>query len=219
MKRVLITFLIALILMLIGSYNALLMLPESPTPQLSNNYRIIFFHLPSAITSFIAFTTTLIFSIIYLTKNDIRYDIYAVTSAKAGIFLITSALISGSVWAKVAWNSYWNWDPRETAVLILWFVYAGYFALRSSIDDIEAKARNSAVLAIFGYATVPLSYLSSKIGFSLHPTTSELRIGINVGMTLTIMLLGFILMYIAYMFIESKAERMNFESTGGESFE
>ncbi len=205
---ILIFFLAGFCLIIYGSYSGLILLPESATLELKNNYRILFFHLPSAITSFLAFTLTLVFSIIYLSKNERKFDIYAVTSAKAGIFLITAALISGSIWAKVAWGSYWNWDPRETTVLILWFVYAAYFALRTSIESQEAKARNSAILAIFGYITIPLSYLSAYIGFSLHPSTKELKIGLNVGQTLGTMILGFILLYLAYLLLESKAEMM-----------
>lgn len=210
----LIIFLAGICFSVYGVYSGLLLLPESSTLELKNNYRILFFHLPSAITSFVAFTLTLVFSILYLSKSDMRFDVYAITSAKAGIFLITAALISGSIWAKVAWGSYWNWDPRETTVLILWFVYAAYFALRESIDVRETKARNSAILAIFGYVTIPLSYLSAYIGFSLHPTTKELKIGLNVGQTLGIMILGFILLYFAYLLIESRAEILRLKAEG-----
>ncbi|MBO8183219.1 MAG: cytochrome c biogenesis protein CcsA [Archaeoglobus sp.] len=214
----LIIFLIGLCFSIFAAYSGLVMLPESSTLELKNNYRILFFHLPSAITSFLAFTLTLVFSILYLSKRDMKYDVYAVTSAKAGIFLITAALISGSIWARVAWGSYWNWDPRETTVLILWFVYAAYFALRESIEVRETKAKNSAILAIFGYATIPLSYLSAYIGFSLHPSTKELKIGLNVGQTLGIMILGFILLYLAYILIESRAEivKLSVEESEGD---
>ncbi len=207
-------FLIGFCFVIYGTYSGLILLPESATLELKNNYRILFFHLPSAITSFLAFTLTLIFSILYLSKNERKFDVYAVTSAKAGIFLITAALISGSIWAKVAWGSYWNWDPRETTVLILWFVYAAYFALRESIESQETKARNSAILAIFGYVTIPLSYLSAFIGFSLHPSTKELKIGLNIGQTLSIMILGFILLYLAYILLETRAEMLRIKLEG-----
>ncbi len=211
---ILILFLVGFCLIIYGVYSGLILLPESATLELKNNYRILFFHLPSAITSFLAFTLTLIFSILYLSKNERKFDVYAVASAKAGIFLITAALISGSIWARVAWGSYWNWDPRETTVLILWFVYAAYFALRESIENQETKARNSAILAIFGYVTIPLSYLSTFIGFSLHPSTKELKIGLNIGQTLGIMILGFILLYLAYILLESRVEMLRIELEG-----
>jgi heme exporter protein C len=201
-------FLVGFCLVIYGAYSGLILLPESATLELKNNYRILFFHLPSALTSFLAFTLTLVFSILYLSKKERKFDIYAVASAKAGIFLITAGLISGSIWAKVAWGSYWNWDPRQTTVLILWFVYAAYFALRESIESQETKAKNSAILAIFGYVTIPLTYLSAYIGFSLHPTTKELKIGLNIGQTLGAMMLGFILLYFAYILLESKAEML-----------
>jgi heme exporter protein C len=194
--------LLSIILMTFGVYNALILLPESP--EFGNNYRIIFFHVPSAVTSFTAFTVTLFAAIQYLRRRELGWDLIAVSSAKAGFFLITAALISGSIWARVAWGSFWNWDPRQTTVLVLWFTYAAYFALRASIESIEDKARSSSILAIFAYATVPLSYLSTFIYFSLHPSTKEISIGLNIGMTLGIMMMSFLLLYIGYMILNVK---------------
>jgi heme exporter protein C len=199
-----------------GVYSSFILLPESSTEELKNNYRIIFFHLPSAITSFLAFTITLISSVLYLIKRKLKYDVVAHSSARAGFFLITAALLSGSIWAKVAWGSYWNWDPRETTVLILWFAYAAYFALRESLENSEDKARNSAILAIFAYITIPLSYLSTFMYFSLHPATSELKIGLNIGMTLGMMIIGFILLYISYMILETASENIRMKIEGAE---
>ena len=197
---------IATILFAIGVYVGM-SLPPSPEPTLRNNYRIIFFHLPSAITSYIAFTVMLVASILFLLKRDRKWDIIASSSAKAGFFLITAALISGSIWAKVAWGSYWNWDPRETTVLILWFAYAAYFALRASIDDPEERAKFSSIFAIFAYVTVPLSYISTRIFFSLHPSTAQ--IGLRIGMPLGLVITSFILMYVAFMILDTTISKLS----------
>ncbi|MFO7968170.1 MAG: cytochrome c biogenesis protein [Archaeoglobaceae archaeon] len=202
---------IALALILVGSYNALLVLPESPESILENSYRIVFFHVPSAVTSFLAFTFTLVTSIQYLRKRSYKWDIMSLSSAKAGFFLITAALISGSIWANVAWGTYWNWDPRETTVLILWFAYAAYFTLRASIENPEEKAKSSSILAIFAYATVPLSYLSSSIYFSLHPATRDLSIGIGIGSTLGMMITGFMLAFVAFFILDSKLNSLELQ--------
>lgn len=191
------------ILFAVGSYTGLVILPPSPEKILENNYRIIFFHLPAAINSFLAFTVTLISGILYLKT---KFDFLASSSAFVGFVYITAALISGSIWANRAWGTYWNWDPRETTVLILWFVYAAYFALRSSIDNPEDKARISSIYAIFAYVTVPLSYLSTRLWFSLHPTTAEIHIKIAVPLVLNI--LSFTLLYIALTYINYKAEKI-----------
>ncbi len=202
MKKALIPMVLALALFTYGSYVGLVVLPPAVEPILHNNYRILFFHLPSAITAYTAFTVTLATSVAYLAKREEKWDIISVSSAKAGFFMITAALISGSIWAKAAWGAYWNWDPRETTVLILWMAYAAYFAIRASIDEPAEKAKVSAILAILCYATIPLSYLSTKLFFSLHPTTSSLQIGFNVGRALGPMILAFLLMYVAYMIVE-----------------
>lgn len=211
MRKLTPVMLLAILLFAYGSFRGLVLLPPSVEPQLENNYRIIFFHVPSAITSFTAFTVTLVAAINYLRTRDYKWDIYASSSAKAGFFFITAALISGSIWARVAWGSFWNWDPRETAVLILWFAYAAYFALRSSIDNLEEKAKNSSILAIFAYATVPLSYFSTRIYFSLHPSPSSvplsgISLGVKVGSTLGMMITAFMLLYISFLILESKLE-------------
>lgn len=198
----LITFLAGFSLLLYGTFKALT-LPPVADPDMAENYRIIFFHVPSAISSFIAFTLTFLFSAIFLKTENYKRDLQAVSSAKFGFAMITAALISGSIWAKVTWGSYWNWDPRETFVLILWFAYAAYFALRSSIEDYSTKARYSAIYSLFAFVTVPMSYFSAKIS-ALHPTTPELRFDVERGMLLGIMIIAFILIYIAYFLLDSK---------------
>ncbi len=205
-----ILMILALILFAVGIYKAM-NLPPSPEPTLRNNYRIIFFHLPSAITSFTAFTVTMISAIVFLRSRDIKWDIIASSSAKVGFFMITAALISGSIWAKVAWGSYWNWDPRETTVLILWFAYAAYFALRASIDDAEEKAKVSSIFAIFAYVTIPLSYISTRIFFSLHPSTAQ--IGLKIGMPLGMVITAFLLMYVAFMIVDTEISKIELKIT------
>ncbi len=200
-----ILMIVALILFTVGVYIGM-NLPPSPEPTLRNNYRIIFFHLPSAISSYVAFTVMLVASIIFLRSRDIKWDIMASSSAKFGFFMITAALISGSIWAKVAWGSYWNWDPRETTVLILWFAYAAYFALRASIEDLEEKAKVSSIFAIFAYVTVPLSYVSTRIFFSLHPSTAQ--IGLRIGMPLGMIITSFLLIYVAFMVVDTTISKL-----------
>ncbi len=196
---------VAVAMFIFAIYSAM-SLPPSPSPILRDNYRIIFFHVPAAVTSFFAFTVTLVSSILYLLRNDYRYDLIAKNSAKGGFFLITAALLSGSVWANVAWGTFWNWDPRETTVLILWFVYAAYFALRESIDSPSDRARISAIYSIFAYVTVPLSYLSSQIFFSLHPQVEALDV--KIGMPLGVGITAFILLFIAYLSVNYRLDKL-----------
>ncbi len=216
LKLSVISFIAGISMLAFGTYRAMTLGPIS-AHYISQNYRIVFFHVPAAISSFLAFVITFIFSIAYLISEKPKRDAISYSSAKYGFIMITAALISGSIWAKVAWGSYWNWDPRETFVLILWFAYAAYFGLRASIEDPLVKAKYSAVYAAFAFVTVPLSYLSSKLFFSLHPTTSELKFDFARGSTLGMMILAFILLYFAYMMLE--IELFEIEKSGGEKVE
>ena len=215
LKLSFILFIAGISLLSLGTYRALT-LPPIPIEYISENYRIVFFHVPAAISSFISFIITFAYSIAYLKSEKPSRDAIAYSSAKYGFIMITAALISGSIWAKVAWGSYWNWDPRETFVLILWFAYAAYFGLRASIEDPLVKAKYSAVYAIFAFVTVPLSYLSSKLFFSLHPTTSELKFDFARGSTLGMMMIAFIMLYLAFLLLESRIYEIE---TGGDVHE
>ena len=101
----------------------------------------------------------------------------------------------GSLWAKVAWNAYWNWDPRETTTLILWLAYAGYLSLKLSIENEEKRALVGAVYNIFAFSTIPLSYLSVNLWFSLHPKTSAVSMSLPVISALLINLLSATLLF------------------------
>ncbi len=193
-------------MLIYGVYKAFTLPPVS-SPTIAENYRIIFFHVPAAVSSFVAFTVTLIFSISFLKTENYRRDVQAVSSAKFGFAMITAALISGSIWAKVAWGSYWNWDPRETFVLVLWFAYAAYFGLRASIEDYAIKARYSAIYSIFAFVTVPMSYFSSLLS-PLHPKPFEASFDAERGMLLGIMIIAFILLYLSYFLLDSKVSEM-----------
>ncbi len=203
MRSSLVLFAAGFALLCYGTAKALT-LPPVKAASIAENYRIVFFHVPAAISAFIAFAVTFVASIAFLKSRNYSYDVLAESSTHFGFAMITAALLSGSVWAKVAWGSYWNWDPRETFVLILWFAYAAYLALRAAIEDYSEKARYSAIYSIFAFVTVPLSYLSSKIFFSLHPTTGELSFDAARGTTLGAMIVSFILLYASHTIIDTR---------------
>ncbi len=194
------------VMLIYGVFKALT-LPPLPSATIAENYRIIYFHVPAAVSAFLAFAVTLVFSIAFLRSENYRRDVQAVSSAKFGFAMITTALISGSIWAKVAWGSYWNWDPRETFVLVLWFAYAAYFGLRASIDDYAVKARHSAIYSIFAFVTVPMSYFSSLLS-PLHPKPFEVSFDAERGMLLGVMIIAFILLYISYFLLDSKVSEI-----------
>ena len=133
--------------------------------------RNMLFHVPMSMVAFIAFLLGTIYSILYLVKKNYDYDRRA-RAASAGGFLFTAlATITGSIWARFSWGTFWNWDPRETSIFILLLIYAAYFMLRSLLEESEdKKARIAAVYNIIAFVSVPfLMFVVPRITQSLHP--------------------------------------------------
>jgi len=144
--------------------------PPTPVKDNPEVFRIIYFHFPMAITTVAAFGAGLYFSVRYLSTRDFKYDFRAAISAELGIIFCVLAAISGSIFAKNTWGSYWNWDPRETSIFMLLLVYAAYFALRTALGDPDQKANLSAVYSIFGFvATIFFIFIMPRIMPGLHP--------------------------------------------------
>jgi heme exporter protein C len=135
------------------------------------SFRIVFFHVPAAWISVLGFAVSMVASVAVLRRRTRRRDDLAMASAQLGFLFCALALISGMIWARNDWGAFWNWDPRQTSVMILLLIYAGYFALRSSIDEPDRRARLAAVFSIVAFVTVPfLVFVVPRIMFSLHPS-------------------------------------------------
>ena len=160
-----------------------------------NSARIVFFHVPCAILSYISYCVGFGYGLRYLLKRNVldkngtgvalyRYpsemapstnldnDTKAATAMELGLLFCTLATISGSIFAGMVWGSFWNWDPRETSIVIMLLLYASYLALRAAFaDDADKRARLSAVYSII--ALVPATFLIwavPRIMASNHPT-------------------------------------------------
>ncbi len=134
-------------------------------------YLNLYVHVPIAWVTYTLFTLALIFAILYLKTRNPKFDKLVVYSVYLGLIYAAITLITGSLWAAESWGSAWNWDPRETGVLLLFVAYLAYVALRSSIKDEEKKPVITAVYAIAAYSMVPISFAAPIIaGYSLHPS-------------------------------------------------
>lgn len=132
--------------------------------------RILYFHVPTAWVTVLAFLMSAIYSVLYLVKRELKFDFYAEAANQLGITFALLATITGSVWAKFSWGSFWNWDPRETSIFILLLIYAAYFALRSAIEQEDRRANLSTVYSILAFVTVPFFvFIVPRIYASLHP--------------------------------------------------
>ena len=145
----------------------------APQQQIGESSRIFYYHIPQAWLCVVAFAMSMIFSIRYLRSRSLAEDDKAVVTARLGFVFCILATITGSMFAKVTWGSFWNWDPRETSIFILLLIYAAYFALRGAIDIEERRAALSAVYSIFAFMTVPfLIFVVPRVLPSLHPSDS-----------------------------------------------
>ena len=137
---------------------------------LGQTTRVLYFHVPSAWVATLSFLISAIYSIRYLKTPKIEHDIWAAASAQIGFMFTFLATVTGAIWAKEIWHSYWNWDPRQTSIFVLMLIYAAYFALRSAIEEDHQKARLAAVYSILAFVTVPfLVFVIPRIYDSLHP--------------------------------------------------
>ncbi len=147
-----------------------LALVYAPTDAIQGQVqRIFYFHVPVAWVGFLAFFIVFVSSIAYLLTSSARWDVLARSSAEVGVLFTTFMLITGSIWGKAVWGTWWTWDPRLTTSLILWFIYVGYLMLRSYAPSREQAARYSAVLGIVGFVDVPIVYLATTWWRTLHP--------------------------------------------------
>jgi len=151
--------------------NLYLIFQFAPTENsMGHVQRIFYFHVPSAWVAFLSFFVVFVCSVMYLIKRDRKYDIIASSSSEIGVIFATLVLITGPIWARPVWNTWWEWSPRLTLFLVLWFIYLAYLMLRNFVDGEERRARFSAVFGIAGFMNVPLVYMSIRLWRDIHPS-------------------------------------------------
>ena len=137
--------------------------------------KIYYLHLPAALIAYIAFVVVAVTSIVYLWLRDERADRVAESSAEVGLLFTTVVLITGPIWGKPIWGTWWTWDARLTLTLFLWFIYAGYLVLRGAVPEPAMRARYSAVLGILGALLIPFIHMSVYLFRTLHPMPIVLK--------------------------------------------
>lgn len=139
-------------------------------PGLEEKARIIFFHVPAAWLSVMAYVTSMVYGIRYLRRRDPMDDLASASAAGLGLLFTVLATVTGMFWAKFNWGSFWNWDPRETSIFVLLLIYGAYFSLRSAVDVEEKRAALSSVYSIIAAVTVPFFvFVMPRIMSGLHP--------------------------------------------------
>jgi heme exporter protein C len=164
--------------------------------------RIFYFHVASAWVGFFGFFVTFVGGVGYLVTNDRRWDILALSSAEIGLAFISMTLVTGMLWAKPAWGTYWTWEPRLTISAVQWLLYVAYVMLRGSVLSPEREARFAAVYGIVAFVTVPLSWFAIRWWRTIHPqvvSSAGMAIAPKMVHTLLVSIAAFTLVYIVLL--------------------
>jgi len=175
-------------------------------PALEEKARIIFFHVPMSWTTLVAFIASTVYGIMYLKTKKLDYDLRSVSAAGLGTMFCILATVTGSIWAKFNWGSFWNWDPRETSIFVLLLIYGAYFALRSAVDVEEKRATLAAVYSIIAGVTAPFFiFVMPRIMTGLHPgakgdeggstPVAQLHMPANMRVVFFASIVGFTVLY------------------------
>lgn len=186
---------IALILFVIGFYMGFFVCPIDA--KQGNSYRIMFIHVSAAWLSMLLYVLMAVFSAIGLWKNNKICFTFAQAMAPTGALMAFIALFTGAFWGRPTWGTYWVWDARLTSELILFFLYLGFIALHSAIDDKRRADRAASVISIVGVINVPIIYFSVQWWNTLHQGASITSRGSSIA---PIMLYTLLIMVVAGMF-------------------
>jgi len=165
-------------LLLLGA--SLWMVVRAPVEaQMGVVQKIVYVHVPSAIATLIAFGLTFGASIAYLSTKRWYWDAIAASACELGLVFATIVMVTGPLWARSAWNTWWTWEPRLTTFLILWILYAGYHVVRASLRS-SARRTVCSILGIVFFVNLPIVWKSVEWWRgSLHPRnvtmTGEMR--------------------------------------------
>ncbi len=199
----------AALIIVAALYGGLVLAP--PDYQQGDGFRMVYVHAPCAWMSLMVYTTMAVTSAVGLIwRMKVAYAV-AASCAPIGASFTAAALMTGMLFGRPMWGTYWAWDPQLTFELVLLFIYLGYMGLRSSFDDPQRADRASAVLAVVGFIDVPIIHFSTTWWNSLHQAPSVLRFGkptiaLPMLIPLLMMLLGFTLYFVAILLVRLRGE-------------
>lgn len=136
---------------------------------MGNVQRVFYYHVAVGWVGMLSFFTAVLAGILYLRSKDRKWDVFAQAAVEIGIVFIFLNIVTGSIWARPIWNTWWTWDPRLTTATIMELIYFAYLMLRQGIEDPERRARFGAVYVILGFVSVPLTFFSARLFRTIHP--------------------------------------------------
>jgi heme exporter protein C len=161
--------------------------------------KIFYFHMPVAITSFVALAFGCYYSIRFLMTKQQRFDTCARICLEVALLFVVMTMATGEMWTRFEWGVWWSWEPRLTTYLVLMLIVIAYFVLRSSIDEPERCATLSAVVAIIATIDVPICFMITRlVPSSIHPVVlREGGMTAEMGLCVAMCAIGFFLVAFA----------------------
>ncbi|MCU0488070.1 MAG: cytochrome c biogenesis protein CcsA [Anaerolineales bacterium] len=158
---------VTLVLMLVATAMVFFYTPMEAV--MGNVQRVFYFHVAAGWVGMLGFLVAAGVGVMYLIKSDRKYDITGLAAVEIGMAFAFINVVTGAIWARPIWNTWWTWDPRLTTATIMLLIYAAYLMLRSGLDDPNKRARFGAVYAIVGFLSVPLTFFSARLFRTIHP--------------------------------------------------
>lgn len=216
-----------LLFLWIAGWTVLALLWAPLVPVLNETTRVLYWHIPAAWISVLALAWSMGHSLAYLKTRRISHDDQASAAAELGLVFCIGATITGSLWAKAMWGSYWNWDPRETSIFFVLLIYGAYLALRSSVEGEERRARLSAIYSAVAFVSVPfLFFIVPRIYDTLHPdplinSTGKVNMDPRIRISFYALLIGFTGLFAWMMSLRVRVLRLarRFEAAVGSASE
>ena len=175
--------------------------------------RIMYVHVPAIWTAYMAFVVTAVCSAVYLSgrSRSLGWDRIAGASGEIGVLFVAVSLVTGSLWGRLTWGTYWVWDARLTSTAFLFITYVGYLAVRRLGGTHRQRARRSAVLALLAILEIPLVHFSVKLWRSLHQDASVADPNAKValdGLMLFSLFLGLVTFTLLYVWLVMHRQRV-----------
>jgi len=158
---------VTLVLFIIALYLAFFFAPREAT--MGDVQRVFYFHIANAWVGMLALLIAAIAGGLYLAGGDHKWDRIALSSIEIGIVFAAITIISGSIWARPIWNTWWTWDPRLVTYTVMELIYLAYLMLRQGVDDPDRRARFGSVYGIIAFITVPITFISIRLYRTIHP--------------------------------------------------
>ena len=203
-------------MVLLAQAGAILMSP--PDAAMGHTQKIMYVHVPTAWSAFLAFFLVFGYSVRYLWSRDERHDRIAHGAAEVGAVLTALTIAQGSIWGKPTWGVWWTWDPRLTTTAIMLLIYVGYLALRAFTDDPDRGARWAAAVGVIGFINVPIVYMSVRWWRTIHQvqsTSSSVAPAYRMGLLLNTIAVTALAVY----FILKRAESARLERAADAALE